>query len=536
MKNINFKQFAKGKEQKEIKRGGNAIIYTRVSTKKQKEGQSLEVQASGCTRFAEANGFNIVSTFGDESESGKSDTERKNFKKMLDFIDKSKIKIDAVIVYSTSRFSRTGSTLIIERIEKKGIYVYSASSSYDPKTSIGQYQQGVEILGARLDNDNKRQVTIDNSLKALEKGRWISKAPRGYDQHTTKAQQTITINAEGKKLRKAFLWKANERLTTEEIRKRLASEGFFISKQEISKAFRNVFYCGYMAHTFLNGKIAKGNHPALVSEEIFLKVNDVLTKNAQGYEVKAEKEYAPLIGTIKCPNCGNNLTSFINTKMLNKYNKEIGYYNCSRNGCKFCASTKDVHENYDRLINSYALSNASNEIMKVQLEKTFYAMNQENQERASSIQHNIKKKKQELEQAEMNFAIASDSRKQDICQKAIEKMEKDIQFLEGELSQVNKDLSNLQKFINYGIKMRSNLLELWKLQGLNDKKKMQNLIFPEGFSYNKEMRHIKPKKVNQLFTTNGLYQGDSEEKAKGTNSVNCHLSPYVAPKGIKPLS
>lgn len=201
MKNINFKQFAKGKEQKEIKRGGNAIIYTRVSTKKQEEGQSLEVQTSQCTRFAKANGFNIVSIFGDESESGKSDTKRKNFKKMLAFIDKSKAKIDAVIVYSTSRFSRTGSTSIIEQIEKKGIYVYSAISSYDPKTSIGKYQQGMELLGARLDNDNKRQVTIDNSLKALEKGRWIGKAPRGYDQHTTKAQQTITINAEGKKLR-----------------------------------------------------------------------------------------------------------------------------------------------------------------------------------------------------------------------------------------------------------------------------------------------------------------------------------------------
>lgn len=110
---------------------------------------------------------------------------------MLDFIKKSNKKgntqkVDVVIVFSTSRFSRTGSTTIIEEVEARGAYVVSATSSYDPRTAVGKYMQLMELANARFQNDEKRATTIENSIKALLKGRWIGKAPRGYDQRTTK--------------------------------------------------------------------------------------------------------------------------------------------------------------------------------------------------------------------------------------------------------------------------------------------------------------------------------------------------------------
>ena len=42
-----------------------------------------------------------------------------------------------------------------------------------------------------------------------------------------------------------------------------------------------------------------------------------------GYEVKLDKEYAPLLGTIKCPICGGNLTasSSLNMKKRKKQKK-----------------------------------------------------------------------------------------------------------------------------------------------------------------------------------------------------------------------
>ena len=209
MENFELKGFAKGKKQQKEQVGGNAIIYTRVSSSEQVDGQSLEVQRDKCREYANMHSYNIVGEFGGTYESAKSDKERKEFSRMLAFIKQSNKKgssqvIKTVIVFSTSRFSRTGSTTIIEEVEARGAYVVSATSNYDPRTPVGKYMQLMELANARFQNDEKRATTVENSVKALLKGRWIGKAPRGYDQKTTKKEQIITINEEGKQFKKIF--------------------------------------------------------------------------------------------------------------------------------------------------------------------------------------------------------------------------------------------------------------------------------------------------------------------------------------------
>ena len=163
-----------------------------------------------------------------------------------------------------------------------------------------------------------------------------------------------------------------------------------------------------MAHKFLQGDIVQGNHPPLISKEIFLKVNGELSKNHSGYEQKIDKEYAPLLGSIKCPCCGNNLSASISTKMRKKFGRtDIGYYVCSRKGCKYNSSTKKVHEAFEEEVNRYSLSDKVSELLKMQLTITFEYMNQENRERAKSIKANIKAKEKELEQVETNYALCT---------------------------------------------------------------------------------------------------------------------------------
>ncbi len=489
MENFDLKGFAKGKKQQKEQIGGNAIIYTRVSSSEQVDGQSLEVQIDKCREYAKVRSYTVVGEFGGTYESAKSDKERKEFNRMLAFIKQSNKKgssqpVKTVIVFSTSRFSRTGSTTIIEEVEARGAYVVSATSNYDPRTPVGKYMQLMELANARFQNDEKRATTIENSVKALLKGRWIGKAPRGYDQKTTKKEQIITINEEGKLIRKAFLWKANNKLSNKEIRHRLAAEGLHICKQKLSELFKNPFYCGYMAHKFLQGDIVQGNHPPLIPKEIFLKVNGELSKNHSGYEQKIDKEYAPLLGSIKCPCCGKNLSASISTKMRKRFGRtDIGYYVCSRKGCKYNSSTKKVHEAFEEEVNKYALSDKVSELLKMQLTITFEYMNQENRERAKSIKANIKAKEKELEQVETNYALCTDAKKQSICEKVMTKLEKEVRDLKTEFSKVNTEILNLDKFIDFAFKMRSNLFGLWELQGLEGRRRLQKLVFP-GLSCN----------------------------------------------------
>lgn len=226
------------------------ICYYRVSTKEQEENQSLDVQLETCEAYAERYNLNIVrELFGEVFESAKTDKERKEFNKMLTFIRRNKkLNIKYVVVYNTKRFSRTGSITIIEELESMGIIVLSAMSNYNPKTAAGKFCQRMELATANFENEEKAQTTRDLSRAALLKGRWVGKAPRGYDPKTTKKQQTITINKEGEFIRKAFEWKANEKLTNQEIIQRLAKLGYHITKQKISEVFKD-----YLSNLSVNG-------------------------------------------------------------------------------------------------------------------------------------------------------------------------------------------------------------------------------------------------------------------------------------------
>ena len=210
-----LKSFGKGKK-KTLKVGGRAVIYQRVSSKEQEDGFSPETQLERCYEWASNHSYEVVKCFQGEHESAKSDATRKRFNEMLKYVKDKKNRIDAVIVYSTSRFSRTGTSSfsIVDELESKGVTVYSATSSYDARTADGKMLQGMELLMANHDNTIKSQAVKDNGARALRSGRWIHEVPRGYDMKTTRTRQTITVNAEGELIRKAFKMKANENLTT----------------------------------------------------------------------------------------------------------------------------------------------------------------------------------------------------------------------------------------------------------------------------------------------------------------------------------
>ena len=84
--------FAKGKKA-ELKKGGRAVIYQRVSSKEQEFGYSPEAQIDVCNKWAEMNHYDVVKTFEGEHESAKSDANRKRFNSMLKFVKDKKNKM-----------------------------------------------------------------------------------------------------------------------------------------------------------------------------------------------------------------------------------------------------------------------------------------------------------------------------------------------------------------------------------------------------------------------------------------------------------
>lgn len=527
-------QFGKGKKT-ELKKGGRAVIYQRVSSKEQEDGFSPETQLERCYEWASKNGFEVVECFQGEHESAKSDTNRKRFRAMLKYVMNKSNRIDGVIVYSTSRFSRTGikSFSIVDELRERNIPLYSATSSYDARTPDGRMMQGVELLMAEHDNSIKSQAVKDNGAKALRKGRWIQAPPRGYDMKTTAKQQTITVNAEGELIRKAFKMKVTENLTNEEVRVRMQAMGLDLHKQRWSSIFHNIFYAGYFAHPFLEGDVIRGPQEPLVSLDDFLKVNNIILQaHNRGYETKSDKEYAPLLGLIRCPHCGHNLTASLSTKMRKRFGKDIGYYVCSRKGCKCNASTNKVNGAFEQWMGTIAFP--YQELLEAQLKKALPILNKNGQEEAATIRANLTKKENEIARIEYNLATAPTPKIQETCSKMLAIAEAERDEIQRELEDKDKSILNLNDYISFGLNLKDNMLTLWQIANLGHKRLLQNLVFPDGIVWNKEIDDIEPLSRNDFLFVYGSKLGNYKEKENGQTADSDNLSALAPHLGLEP--
>ena len=324
---ILFDSFAKGKSAEAVK-STNCVIYTRVSTKEQADNNmSLETQRKLCEQFALKNGYRITGNFGGTYESAKTD-ERKEFNRMLAFVKKSKEKIAYIIVYSVDRFSRSGANAIYitEQLKKQGILLHSVSQPTDITTPSGNLQQNIQFIFSEYDNQLRRQKCMTGVKEMLLRGDWPTMPPTGYSIIREEGVRKIVVNERGKLLRKAFFWKAHERITNDEICLRLAALGLKLADQRISDMFRNPFYCGLMVHNMLDGVVVEGNHEKMVSREIFLKANNALPHHKDGIQLNCEREEAPLKRFLKCDTCKQNYTAY-------RKKETLWYYKCGTKGC-----------------------------------------------------------------------------------------------------------------------------------------------------------------------------------------------------------
>ena len=77
-------------------------------------------------------------------------------------------------------------------------------------------------------------ATISGVKEMLLRGEWPTAPPIGYDIVKSNGKRSIVLNKYGKLLKKAFHWKVKEKVSSEEIIRRLAAQGLKITNQRIS--------------------------------------------------------------------------------------------------------------------------------------------------------------------------------------------------------------------------------------------------------------------------------------------------------------
>lgn len=526
-----FHGFAKGSAKQKSK-GSNCVIYTRVSTKEQADNNlSLETQKKACELYAQKNNLNISGYFGGTYESAKTD-ERKEFNHMLTFVKKSKEKIALIIVYSVDRFSRSGGNAIYiaEQLKKQGIIVCSVTQPIDASTTSGTLQQNIQFIFSEYENQQRKEKCMAGVKEMLLRGEWSTAVPMGYDIVRSEGGRRIVVNSKGKLLRKAFHWKAKEKQSSEEIIRRLAGLGLKVANQKLSKIFRNPFYCGLIVHKALEGQIIEGNHEKLISKEIFLEVNGLLAKNAQGYQVQTENDDVPLKRFLRCDNCGRFLRGY------KAYKNQKYYYKCNTGACHCNKRADEIHQSFEHILSLFCvdLDDATRYCLKQQMIATYNNESEDQIDESIAMQSQIADLNKKLERLEERYVMEEITK--EMYDKYYQKFLSERRDIEAQIAKRSGRVSNLEECIETFFRVCSKLATAWHLADYNDKQSLQFMIFPDGLMYDKKNDRCRTEKINSAFSYIASQTRLLEEKNRGNCSTILQFPPSVARTGIEPVT
>lgn len=369
-------------------------IWTRVSCRAQRDNTSLETQRNACLEYASKNNIEVDSIMGDTNESAQ--TAGKGFQDMITYVSTKK-HINTILVYSFDRFSRAGveGMVIKEYLKAKGIKLISVTQPIDDENAAGEFMQNIIFLFSQFENKLRKDKCRAGMIACLEKGDWYSQPPIGYsiDKKALK-KHTLYINEKGELLRKAFMWKATEEISNIEIVKRLKALGLKLDNKRMTEIFHSPFYCGKIQHKFLGDRIIQGNHPALVSEEIWNKVNGIGTTGRTNVMTIPE---VPLRQHIKCHECGGYLTAY--------KQKEYWYYKCNTPGCKCNISAKKIHEKYEDMLKGYQVPQFMVSMIEGTIRKILKTKCENDTELSSELKTSKTKVEKQIEEVTVRFGV-----------------------------------------------------------------------------------------------------------------------------------
>ena len=279
-----------------------AVIYARYSTDSQRE-ESIEGQIRECTAYAEKNGFTVVKHYIDRAISAKTDN-RPQFQQMIK--DSERGIFDVIIVWKLDRFARNryDSARYKTQLKRNGVKLVSATEviSAGPEGIILEsvLEGYAEYYSADLSEKVVRGMT-ENALKGIYNGGTI---PFGYMIDETRhyqpdpllapyVEQTFQKYADGATMTDLRDW-----LKAHNIKNSMGGE---ISYNTIQRMLSNRRYIGELR---LRDVVQPNAIPALVSEELFNRVQEKLAKNKKApARHKAEESYL-LTTKLYCGKCG----------------------------------------------------------------------------------------------------------------------------------------------------------------------------------------------------------------------------------------
>ncbi len=331
-------------------------IYTRKSTEDglEQEFNSLDAQRESGEAYIKSQAHEAWECLPDHYDDGGysgGNMERPAMQRLLNDIQAG--RVDCVVVYKVDRLSRSllDFARMMEVFDKHHVSFVSVTQQFNTATSMGRLILNVLLSFAQFEREMISERTRDKIAATRRKGKWSGGMPLlGYNVDP-KGSKLVVNEDEARQVAAIFQlyldyegmlpvveelahrgWR-NKRWTT---RKGTVRGGRLFDKNSLWHLLTNVTYTGKIRY---KNEIHEGEHEAIVSDEVWQRVQAMLHRNARtGGGIVRNKFGALLKGLLRCIPCDCAMTPSHSTR---DGTKRYRYYVCTaaqKNGRQTCPS------------------------------------------------------------------------------------------------------------------------------------------------------------------------------------------------------
>lgn len=394
-----------------------------------------------------------------------------------------------IIVYRLDRMSRqTADYLAIrKKLAECDIKLISATEP----TGNSPTEKFVETMlagFAQMDNDVRSERSKNGMRARFLAGLNNGYVPLGY---LNQNGYVIKDPATFEMIKKAWEIMGGGKTTLREMTKMLKKQGLKggnrhgketeLHPQMLNRIFRNRFYTGKVVSKKYNLEV-QGQHPPMITEELFYQVQAVLDGRNTNIKVKLAKRNRdssdfPLRRIVKCKICGASITG----GWCKGRNKHYAYYFCPK-GCKgSMVSAPKLEDSMIGLVSKVALKPKAVDLFIAFLRKKYFERVSTLQKRREQADSELKKTyefRQALIEKNLSGIYSDEIFKEQ--NKILEEKIKDIQFTKND-ELIEK--YNLEKIVEFVKGKLTDLPETYRNSDLGQKRILLGSIFSSGLIY-----------------------------------------------------
>ena len=510
---------------------GNYCIYLRKSradyeAEAHGEGETLTRHERHLLDLAKRYGYNIVAIYK-EIVSGETIAARPVMQQLLHEVESG--MWDGVLVMEIERLAR-GDTIdqgiVARAFQYSDTRIITPSKVYDPNNEFDEEYFEFGLFMSRREYKTIKRRLNAGRISSVKEGKYCgNKPPYGYERIKIERAKGFTLKPipeQAEIVKLIYHWYVygidGERLGLSKITNRLNELGIpAATKKEWSPStiidiLRNPTYYGKIrwnrrksVKRVENGKViltrprfddympTDGLHPAIISEELFMKAQNILSKNAPRPISSLNVIRNPLSGIIYCSKCGR---AMVRRPSNNKTKTDMLI--CPRTGCSTVGSNLPLVENVviqtlGELIENYKLNDNLQDNSGVDIIASKEKILEEKLQELEKLSEQKTKQYDFLEQGiytteiflERSSTLANQMRN---CTSSIEQLEKELEHDRKLLAQKN---SFIPKYEN----LLSSYWE-WDINTRNDV--LKELI--ERIEYTKETKNKRSQGDSVTFT------------------------------------